>query len=107
MKSLLGPPTLVLMLIASPALASGDVGGNYSGYQQYGISSADCGNVARDQWMTSEAAKARAAELGYQALDISSAGSCLKVRGTDKNGVESTFLMHPVSGAIVKQEGRL
>lgn len=92
MRLLQIPTALALALaIATPALADDD--------------GTDCGNTPRDQWMSKDAAKSKAAEMGYEVRRVKEEGGCYEIYGIDKNGAKVEVFMHPVSGVIVKTTG--
>jgi len=74
--------------VALPALAEGD--------------SASCGDASRDQWMSEDAVKAKAVELGYDVRKVKEEDGCYEVYGIDKNGAKAEIYMHPVTGEVVK-----
>ena len=76
---------------AAPALADDD--------------GADCGNAPRDQWMSQDAAKSKAIELGYEVRRVQEEGGCYGLYAIDKNGAKVELQMHPVTGAVVKTGG--
>ena len=76
---------------AAPALADDD--------------GADCGNAPRDQWMSQDAAKSKATELGYQVRGVKEENGCYEIYAIDKNGAKVDLQMQPVTGAVVKTGG--
>ena len=92
MRLLQIPAALALAFaIATPALADDDGAG--------------CGNTPRDQWMSQDAAKSKATELGYEVRRVKEEGGCYEVYGIDKNGAKVEVYMHPVTGVVVKTAG--
>lgn len=84
---------LALTAAASlPALAEGD--------------DASCGNASRDQWMSEDAVKAKAAELGYEVRKVKEEDGCYEVYGIDKNGAKAEIYLNPVTGEVVKTKGQ-
>jgi len=77
--------------LAMPALADDD-GGN-------------CGNAPRTQWMSEDAAKGKAAELGYQVRRVKEEDGCYELYAIDKSGAKVELHMDPVTGAVVKSDG--
>ena len=77
--------------VAAPALADDDGG--------------SCGNVPRTQWMTEEAAKSKAADLGYDVRRVKEEDGCYEIYAIDKSGAKVELHMHPVTGAVVKSNG--
>lgn len=74
--------------IAMPALAEGE--------------DASCGNASRDQWMSEDAIKAKAVELGYEVRQVKEEDGCYEVYGIDKNGAKAEIYLNPVTGEVVK-----
>lgn len=64
-----------------------------------------CGNAPRDQWMSEDALRARATELGYQVRGVDTDDGCYEVYAVDGNGVRSEIYFNPVSGEIVRSKG--
>jgi hypothetical protein len=56
--------------------------------------------------MTFDGAKARAAELGYEPAMVLVARGCYEVYGFDRNGAKLKFSLHPVSGEIMRENGK-
>ena len=77
--------------VALPALADDD--------------GANCGNAPRAQWMTEDAAKSKAADLGYEVRRVKEENGCYEIYAIDKNGAKVELQMHPVTGALVKTNG--
>lgn len=77
--------------VAAPALADDD--------------GADCGNAPRAQWMTEDAAKSKAADLGYEVRGMREENGCYEIYAVDKTGAKVELQMHPVTGAVVKSNG--
>jgi hypothetical protein len=77
--------------VATPALADDDGG--------------RCGNAPRAQWMSEDAAKGKATELGYQVRQVKEEEGCYEVYAIDKNGAKVELHMDPVSGTVVKSGG--
>lgn len=79
------------MILAAPAMALAE-------------DEANCGNVPSDQWMSSDAIKAKAVALGYQVRRVKTEGSCYELYALDKTGAKVELYMHPVTGAVVTQK---
>lgn len=79
------------LTVALPALAEDD--------------DASCGNASRDQWMSEDAIKAKAAELGYEVRKVKEEDGCYEVYGIDKNGAKAEIYLNPVTGEVVKTKG--
>jgi len=84
-------PLALAFAIATPALAD-DAG-------------ADFGNTPRDQWMSQDAAKSKAAEMGYEVRRVKEEGGCYELYAIDRNSGKVELQMHPVTGAVVKGGG--
>src|SRR5262245_48468729 len=67
--------------------------------------SASCGNAPRAQWMTEDAAKSKAAELGYDVRRVKKENGCYEIYAVDKSGAKIELKMHPVTGALFKSNG--
>lgn len=80
------------MLAAGPAFA-----GSYSG---------TCTTVAKDKWMTEEAAKAKITEAGYAVTSIKTtrSGNCYEAYVTDKTGKKMELFLDPTSAKIVHSQ---
>lgn len=67
---------------------------------------AACGNAPRDQWMSTDAVKAKVAALGYDVRRVKEEDGCLEVYAIDKNGAKAELYLNPMSGAIVTSKDR-
>ncbi len=65
---------------------------------------AACGNAAPDQWMSQDAIKAKATDLGYEVRRVKVEDGCYEVYGIDKNGAKVELYMNPVTGTIASQK---
>lgn len=83
------PSTLaaVAVLSAAPAFAS-----------------PDCTKEPKDKWMTEDAMKAKATELGYKADVFKVSGNCYEIYGHNKDGKQVEVYFNPVSGDVVEEE---
>ena len=65
----------------------------------------DCTTEPKDKWMTEEAMKAKAAELGYTKIKtFKTSGSCYEIYGWTADGKKAEVYFNPVTGAVVKSE---
>ena len=80
--------SLTSMMIATtaPAFASGK--------------DASCA-TSGEKWMTTDAAKAKASELGYEVRRVKRENGCYELYAIDAKGARMEVFMHPVSGEIV------
>ncbi len=62
---------------------------------------ASCAEVAKDKWMTEDAIKAKAQELGYTVANLKTEDGCYEVYATDKDGKKMEVFMHPGTGDVV------
>lgn len=81
---------LPLAATALPASAQEGIGG--------------CGAAVAGDWMGEDAARARAAKLGYDIREIEVEDGCYEISAVDRTGVRVEALMNPVSGAILRDE---
>lgn len=61
-----------------------------------------CGTVAADQWMSEEAAKAKALELGFDVRSVKIEDSCFEIYAISQTGDKVELYMNPATGDIVK-----
>lgn len=62
---------------------------------------AKCTTETQDKWITTDDAKAKAEDQGYQVRRVKVEGSCYEIYGFDKDKAKVEVLMDPVSGRIV------
>lgn len=65
--------------------------------------SSKCPNVPQERWMSVDAAKAKAAELGVTVKGAKAEDGCWEVKGL-KDGKRVELYLDPVSGAVVKSD---
>ena len=65
-----------------------------------------CGTAPRAQWMSEEAIKAKAAELGYQVRKVKIEDNCYEVYGVDDKGRKVEVYFNPVTGAVAKTKDK-
>lgn len=69
------------------------------------FASPDCTAEPKDKWITEDAMKAKAAELGYTRIKtFKVSGSCYEIYGWDKEGHRAEVYFNPVTAAVVKAE---
>lgn len=73
--------------LATPALSSGD--------------DVKCIN-STGQWMTEDAAKAKATELGYDVRRVKREDGCYELYAIDKKGARVEIYLNPSTGEVVK-----
>jgi hypothetical protein len=62
----------------------------------------ECGNAAREQWLTEDAIRTKATELGYQVRRVEVDDNCYEVYAIGRDGAKVEAYFHPVSGALVR-----
>ncbi len=77
--------------VALPATATGD--------------DVKCGD-ASGEWMSTDAAKSKVAEMGYEARKVKTEDGCYEVYAVGDNGKLVEIYMNPVTGAIVKTKDK-
>lgn len=69
------------------------------------IAAPDCSKEPADKWMTEDAMKAKAAEMGYTKIKtFKTSGSCYEIYGWNKDGKKAEVYFNPVTGDVVKAE---
>jgi hypothetical protein len=63
---------------------------------------ADCTSQPRSKWISTDAAKTKAKEQGYEVRRVKSEGSCYELYGFDKNKARVQIFMDPSTGKIMK-----
>ena len=63
----------------------------------------DCTDVSQANWLSEEAATAKAAGLGYDIRDLKVEGSCYEIYAM-KNDERFELVMNPATGEIVGDE---
>lgn len=61
-----------------------------------------CGEAPRDQWMSEEAIKTKASELGYQVRKVKVEDNCYEVYGIDQKGAKVEIYFNPVTGTVAR-----
>lgn len=61
-----------------------------------------CGEAPRDHWMSEEAIKAKASELGYQVRKVKVEDNCYEVYGIDQKGAKVEIYFNPVTATVAK-----
>ena len=64
----------------------------------------NCTEEPKEKWMTEEAFKKKAEELGYKIRKFKQPGSCYEIYGTNKDGKKVEVYFNPVDASIVKEE---
>lgn len=62
---------------------------------------ANCTAEPKDKWITTDDAKAKAEDQGYQVRRVKVEGSCYEIYGFDKDKMKVEVFMDPVSGRIL------
>ena len=95
MKSVLfASAALLAAAAAMPAFASDNDMDNTS----------SCQEVAKSDWMSQDAAKAKAAEMGLTVKKLKVEDGCYEIYAIDKDGKRVEAYMHPGTGKIVKSK---
>ena len=68
------------------------------------IASPECTTEPKDKWLSEDAMKAKATELGYKAEVFKVEGNCYEIYGYNKDGKQVEVYFNPVSGAVVEEE---
>jgi hypothetical protein len=64
-----------------------------------------CTSEPKANWMSEDAMKVKAAELGYQRIKtFKVSGSCYEIYGYTKDDKRAEVYFNPVTGAVVKAE---
>lgn len=90
----------ILRILASLALAAGVVTPTLANDD-----GGSCSNAPRAQWMSGDAAKGKATELGYEVRRAEEEGGFYEIYAIDRSGGKVELQMHPVTGAVVKSGG--
>lgn len=65
----------------------------------------DCTAEPKDRWISEDAMKAKAAELGYVKIKtFKVSGSCYEIYGWNKEDKRVEVYFNPVTGAVVESE---
>ncbi|MBK9040611.1 MAG: PepSY domain-containing protein [Bdellovibrionales bacterium] len=64
----------------------------------------NCTDEPKNKWMSEEAFKKKAEDLGYKIRKFKQPGSCYEIYGTNKEGKKVEIYFNPVDGSIVKEE---
>ena len=64
----------------------------------------DCGSASKDQWMSMEAIKAKATEMGYQVRSVKVEDGCYEAYALNAKGERVEVYLDPVTAAIVKEK---
>ncbi len=64
----------------------------------------NCTDEPKNKWMSEEAFKKKAEDLGYKIRKCKQPGSCYEIYGTNKEGKKVEIYFNPVDGSIVKEE---
>lgn len=64
----------------------------------------DCTTEPKDKWLSEDAMKAKATEMGYKAQVFKVEGSCYEIYGYNKDGKAVEVYFNPVSAEIVEEE---
>ncbi len=68
------------------------------------LASPECTTEAKDKWLTEDAMKAKATELGYKTEVFKIEGNCYEIYGYNKDGKQVEVYFNPVSGDVVEEE---
>lgn len=59
-------------------------------------------DVAKDKWMTEDAIKAKAVELGFDARSVKVEGGCYEVYAIGKDGAKVELVMNPETAEVLE-----
>jgi hypothetical protein len=69
------------------------------------LASPDCTAEPKEKWITEDAMKAKAAELGYPRIKVFKvSGSCYEIYGWNAEGKRAEVYFNPVDGSVVEAE---
>jgi hypothetical protein len=68
------------------------------------LASPACTKEPKDKWLSEDAMKAKATELGYKAEIFKVEGNCYEIYGYNKDGSQVEVYFNPVTGAVVEEE---
>ena len=68
------------------------------------LASPECTKEPKDKWLSEDAMKAKATELGYKAEVFKVEGNCYEIYGYKKDGSQVEVYFNPVTGAVVAEE---
>lgn len=60
-----------------------------------------CQEVAKENWMTEDAIKAKATEMGYDVRNLKTEDGCYEIYAIDKDGKKVEAYLHPGTGEVV------
>ncbi len=63
-----------------------------------------CTDQPKDKWMTEEAFKKKAEDLGYKINKFKQPGSCYEIYGLNKDGQDVEVYFNPVDASIIKEK---
>ena len=92
MKTTTGPIILALLLAGSAAPAFAEE------------NEIACTDAPASSWITEDAAKAKAAALGFDVRDLKVETGCYEIYAIDKDGRRVQAVMNPANGEIVGRE---
>ena len=75
----------------------------FAGLSQAALASAPCTAHPKDEWMSEEAMKAKAAEMGYEKIKtFKVSGECYEIYGYTKDGRKAEVYFDTKTGDVVK-----
>ena len=77
---------------------------SFAGFAQAEDESTKC-DAPKDKWMTEEAMKAKATEMGYDVRQVKVEDGCYEVYAIDAKGQKVEQIFNPETGAQVGSEG--
>jgi len=63
-----------------------------------------CGDAPRDQWMSEQALKEKAAGMGYDVRSVKIEDGCYEVYAIDAKGMKAEVYFNPVTGESVRSK---
>ena len=64
----------------------------------------DCTSASKDQWMSEDAIKAKASEMGYDVRSVKVEDGCYEAYALNAKGERVEVYLDPVTAAIVKEK---
>jgi hypothetical protein len=68
------------------------------------VASPECTKEPKAKWLSEDAMKTKATELGYKAEIFKVSGNCYEIYGYNKDGNQVEVYFNPVTGAVVEEE---
>ncbi|MGB5950173.1 MAG: PepSY domain-containing protein [Parvibaculum sp.] len=99
-KTILAAGALATLALTSAALTSAAMTSSAMAADK----DARCTDQPREQWMSKDAAKAKATALGYEVRRVKVEDGCYEIYAFDSNKAKVEIFMNPVSGELVNRK---